>query len=208
MSPDARKANLAWLEVLWQAYKKTVADLRGVTPEDIDHYANDFSGYLARVNGDTARMALDFGLVDELKTVDEVNEELRALVGEGANNAFKQIHFDQYLQHIAPRRRQIHPGRPKVGVIVARGIILDGSQPKGKIGGDGILALSNGRTVIMLVKGKFKKGQTQLSLKGDKLVNPLFGAVKFKLGALTFSNGTGDIVWMKAKAFGQGIAWP
>jgi protease-4 len=136
MSPDARKANLAWLEVLWQAYKKTVADLRGMTPEDIDHYANDFSGYLARVNGDTAWMALDFGLVDDLKTIDEVNEELRDLVGEGANNAFKQIHFDQYLQHIAPRRRQIHPGGLKVGVIVARGIILDGPQPKGKIGGD------------------------------------------------------------------------
>jgi protease-4 len=31
---------------------------------------------------------------------------------------------------------QIHPNRSKVGVIVARGIILDGTQPTGRIGGD------------------------------------------------------------------------
>ncbi len=141
MSPDAKKANLAWLDVLWQAYKENVAGLRGLAPGDIDDYANNIAGYLAQVDGDMAKLALDFGLVDDLKTGDEVREELIALVGEGEHNTFRQINFDQYLESIAPRRRQAHSKRSKVGVIVARGIILDGTQPAGKIGADTLAGL-------------------------------------------------------------------
>ncbi len=141
MSPDAKEANLAWLDVLWQAYRENLAALRGLTPADIDDYANNIADHLARVNGDTARLALDFGLVDELKTGDEVEEELIARVGQGEDNAFKQIHFEQYLQRIGPRHRRLHPGRSRVGVIVARGVILDGTQPQGKIGADTLAGL-------------------------------------------------------------------
>ena len=81
MSKYAKEANLAWLTVLWDAFKGDIAEMRGLDPDGIDDYINNISELLARVEGDTAQMALDYGLVDELKTGDEVKDELIRLVG-------------------------------------------------------------------------------------------------------------------------------
>ena len=51
-------------------------------------------------------------------------------------NSFEQIQLDEYLAVIKPELMRTDPDKSKVGVIVARGIILDGTQPAGKIGGD------------------------------------------------------------------------
>ena len=137
MSKYAKEANLAWLTVLWDAFKGNLAEMRGLDPEGIDDYINNISKHLAAVDGDTARLALDYGLVDELKTREEVKDELIGLVGEGEDkNTFKQIQLDEYLDVIRPELMRTDPDSSKIGVIVARGIILDGTQPAGKIGGD------------------------------------------------------------------------
>ncbi len=137
MSKYAKEANLAWLTVLWDAFKGNLAEMRGLDPEGIDDYINNISKHLAAVDGDTARLALDYGLVDELKTREEVKDELIGLVGEGEDkNTFKQIQLDEYLDVIRPELVRTDPDLSKIGVIVARGIILDGTQPAGKIGGD------------------------------------------------------------------------
>ncbi|MEE4264688.1 MAG: signal peptide peptidase SppA [Desulfobacteraceae bacterium] len=137
MSKYAKEANLAWLTVLWDAFKGNLAEMRGMEPKGIDDYINNISSHLAGVDGDTARLALNYGLVDEIKTRDEVKEELIQLVGQGEDeNTFKQIQLDEYLDLIRPELMRTEPDTPKIGVIVARGIILDGPQPAGKIGGD------------------------------------------------------------------------
>jgi len=137
MSDYAKEANLSWLNVLWDAYKTKVAQLRGLSPADIDAYVNNASQLLAGVGGDDAQLALDYGLVDALKTRDEMRDDLIRLVGEDEETkSFKQIQFIDYLAAIQPKLLQMHPNRSKVGVIVARGIILDGTQPTGRIGGD------------------------------------------------------------------------
>ena len=142
MSKYAKEANLAWLTVLWDAFKGNLAEMRGLEPEGIDDYINNISEHLAGVDGDTARLALNYDLVDELKTRDEVKDELIQLVGEDEEeNTFKQIQLDEYLDLIRPELMRTDPASPKIGVIVARGIILDGAQPAGKIGGDTLSGL-------------------------------------------------------------------
>ena len=137
MSAYAKEANLSWLSVLWNAYTATISELRGLPPETVDDYINNVSENLSLVKGDTAQLALDHGLVDVLKTRDEVREELIALVGEDAEEmTINQIQFDDYLAAIQLQRRQNREDTSKVGVIVAKGIILNGVQPAGKIGGD------------------------------------------------------------------------
>jgi len=137
MSEYAKEANLSWLNVLWDAYAAGIAELRGLPPETVDDYINNVSENLSMVKGDTAQLALDHGLVDALKTRDEVREELIALVGEDEDQmTINQIQFDDYLAVIQPQRQQKREGTAKVGVIVAKGIILDGDQPAGKIGSD------------------------------------------------------------------------
>ena len=137
MSEYAKEANLLWLSVLWNAYTASIAEMRGLPREAVDDYINNVSVNLAMVKGDTAQLALDHGLVDALKTRDEVREELIALVGEDEEEmTINQIQFNDYLAAIQPQRRQNREDTSKVGVIVAKGIILDGVQPAGKIGGD------------------------------------------------------------------------
>jgi protease-4 len=142
MSEYAKEANLSWLNVLWDVYTESIAELRGLPSEAIDDYINNVSENLSMVKGDTARLALDHGLVDALKTRDEVRAELIALVGQDEDEmTINQIQFDDYLAAIQPQRGQNREDTPKVGVIVAKGIILDGVQPAGKIGGDTLTGL-------------------------------------------------------------------
>ncbi len=137
MSDYAKEANIAWLTVLWDFYKVDVASKRGFRPQDLDDFINNIPGHLAKAEGDAALMALNLGLVDELKTRDEVRQELIEHLGPDKDGlTFKQIAFDQYLNHIRPDLIKSHPTRDKVGIIVASGIIMDGEQPSGRIGGD------------------------------------------------------------------------
>jgi len=137
MSEYAKEANLSWLSILWKAYTGSIAELRGLQPEAVDDYINNVSVNLSVVKGDTAQLALDHGLVDSLKTRDEFREELIALVGEDKDEmTINQVRFNDYLDDIEPQREQNRENASKVGVIVAKGVILDGVQPAGKIGGD------------------------------------------------------------------------
>ena len=142
MSEPAKEANSAWLNVLWDTYKANIAQQRGLAPENIDDYVNNRSELLAQTGGDAAQLALNFGLVDSLKTRDEVREDLIQLVGENENDkSFNQIQFDDYLAAIQPKLTPVRADKSQVGVIVAQGIILDGNQPAGKIGSDTLTGL-------------------------------------------------------------------
>ena len=137
MSDYAKEANLAWLSVLWDSYKTDVASKRGFSPQLIDDYINNIPSHLAKADGDAAVMALNLGLVDELKTRDEVRQELIERVGKDEDGlTFKQIAFEEYLSRIRPALTKSHPADDKVGIIIASGVIMDGEQPAGRIGGD------------------------------------------------------------------------
>ncbi len=142
MSEYAKEANLGWLTVLWEAYTSDVAQRRGFNPQSLDDYINNISDYLTQADGDAAVMALNLGLVDELKTRDEIRQELIEQVGQDPEEpTFKQIAFDAYLEDIQPRLIKSHPAKDQVGVVVASGIIMDGEQPAGRIGGDSMADL-------------------------------------------------------------------
>ena len=137
MSDYAKEANLAWLTILWDFYKADVASRRGFRPEDLDDLINNLPAHLAQAEGDAAVMALNRGMVDELKTRDEVRQELIERLGHDEDGlTFKQIGFDEYLSSIRPQLLQSNPVKDKIGIIVASGIIMDGEQPSGRIGGD------------------------------------------------------------------------
>ncbi len=143
MSDFDRRANSAVLDVLWTAYKQDVAVQRRIEPGAIDDYVNHFPERLRAAGNDTARLALASGLVDALKTADEVRAELIALAGEDrSRQSYKRVRLDDYAKAVRPAaRRDAAEPKPKVGVIVAQGMILDGTQPAGRIGGDSLAAL-------------------------------------------------------------------
>jgi len=143
MSPEAREANIEWMGDLWQIFLEDVAAARGMTPEHIDEYAQDFARLMTEANGDAAKAALDFGLADDALTRIEMRERLIELVGEDEEtHSYNKIVFSEYLKTLDDDDRFGRKAKgDRVGVIVARGTILDGSQPAGKIGGDSTAAL-------------------------------------------------------------------
>ena len=137
MSEYAREANQEWLGDLWQIYLDEVAVARGTTSERLDEYAHEFPRLMAAARGDSARAALDFGLVDKALTRVASRDYLISLVGEDEeSHSYNQVSMSDYLKTIKEDRFGREAKGDKVGIIVARGTILDGSQPAGTIGGD------------------------------------------------------------------------
>ncbi|MEW6750214.1 MAG: signal peptide peptidase SppA [Candidatus Latescibacterota bacterium] len=138
MSPAARQDNLAWLRVLWQAYIAEVERRRGLGAGALDAYVNDMLALMQRAGGDAAALALSQGLVDTLRTREEVRQRLVDLLGK-QDGSFPQVRWDRYLQAARPRHR--NGPAAKIGVVVARGVILPGKQRPGRIGGESTAAL-------------------------------------------------------------------
>ena len=142
MSPEAKEANLEWLGDLWRIYLEDVAAARGMTVEQLEEYANEFPRLIKEANGDAAKAALDFGLVDQALTRIELREHLVELVGEDEDtHSYNRIAFSEYLETLDEDRFGRKAKGDRVGVVVARGTILDGSHPPGTIGGDSTAAL-------------------------------------------------------------------
>jgi protease-4 len=140
MSPQDEEASKVYLDELWGAYQTDVTAARDLAAPALQRYADDIVALLDEADGDTARLAVDYGLVDELLTRDLMRERIREAVGAekpatGQPDVYPQVTLDDYVAWL--RTEQPPEPRPnKVAVIVAAGTILDGTQPPGSIGGD------------------------------------------------------------------------
>lgn len=142
MSEPAKEANREWMGDLWKIYLDDVAQARGLKPEEVNLYAQEINRLITEKKGDSGQFALDYGLVDKALTRVEVLDYFVGLVGEDKQSrSFNRIGMNGYLSTIKEDRFGRNTKGDKVGVIVARGTILDGSQPAGNIGGDSTAAL-------------------------------------------------------------------
>ncbi len=142
MSPEAREANLEWMGDLWRSYLADVAAARDTTSDALTDAIERFPERVEEAGGDTARMALAGGLVDHLANRDEVRARMIELVGEDEEiHSFHQIGHTSYLEALGDTARSHPTEGDAVAVIVAKGTILDGSQPPGAIGGESTAAL-------------------------------------------------------------------
>ena len=140
MSPEDREASEVFLGALWDAYQADVTAARELPADALQRYADEMTGLLTAAGGDTARMALDYGLVDGLMSRDEIRQRLDGLVGDGDEDDYEEVDVSTYLA--ATRRpQQLSAAENKVAVIVAAGSILNGAQPPGAVGGDSTAAM-------------------------------------------------------------------
>ena len=137
MSQPAKEANKAWLNAMWTQYKNSVAYARGLSPSNFDEKGEGFMVKFENANGDFAQYALDNGWVDGLKTREQVLQELVSIVGkDDSPRGYKHIAFKHYLHIVNPPLPHMSGNIDKVGVIVAKGTILNGEQKPGTVGGD------------------------------------------------------------------------
>ena len=140
MSEYAKEANENWLGDLWQIYLNDVTAARGLKPQSLNQYAQEFAKLVVQANGDLP--AVDFGLADQALSRVEAREYFIELVGENKEtHSYNRVGLDDYLTTIKEDRFGRETKGNKVAVVVARGTILDGTQPAGTIGGDSTAAL-------------------------------------------------------------------
>jgi len=142
MSDEDREAADQYLGALWDAYQADVTAARELQGDALQHYADNATELLRAANGDSARMALEYGLVDELLDRHEISERVHALLNSSDSNddeegrdRYPRIGHQAYLDliHEADVRKK---AENRVAIVVASGMILDGSQPPGTVGGD------------------------------------------------------------------------
>ena len=143
MSPQDEESSRVFLDALWSQYQRDVTTARRLAGPALQRYADQIVALLEEAGGDTAKLALDYGLVDELLTRDAMRARIRVAVGEdGADEDsedYPRVSLDDYVASL--RLGDPVAASSKVAVIVASGTILDGVQPSGTIGGDSLSKL-------------------------------------------------------------------
>jgi protease-4 len=142
MSAEAMEDGRALVEAMWASYRDTVASKRGLEPDQIDQYVQNYPTLLAAHEGDMARLAVERGLVDELMTRDEMLSRIRDHVGKDTDGkSYLRVGFRPYLDATREERAEQPEAQGTVAVIVGRGMILMGEQPMGTMGADSLGAL-------------------------------------------------------------------
>ena len=142
MSAEDREESRSYLTALWSSYQEAVTRARKLQPDALARYVDTLSKTVPAAGGDAARVALQAGLVSALKTRLEFEQRVVALVGKDDNNgSFKAVSLDDYVRYAHAQKKLKADGKPRVGVIVAAGEILDGEQPPGTIGGETLAKL-------------------------------------------------------------------
>ena len=142
MSAEDREESRSYLTALWSSYQEAVTRARKLQPDALARYVDTLSKAVPAAGGDAARVALQAGLVTGLKTRLEFEQRVVTLVGKDENNgSFKAVSLDDYVRYARAQKKLKADGKPRVGVIVAAGEILDGEQPPGTIGGETLAKL-------------------------------------------------------------------
>lgn len=140
MSDASREHNSRWLNELWSTYTSTVEQERELATGEINNFINHMSDRMATHEGDPAATAVALRLIDRLAGHHEQMDFLISKVGKDPrDDTYFAVDAQDYLRFI-PQKNPL-PAPDKVGLIVAKGIILDGKQPEGTIGGDTLSAL-------------------------------------------------------------------
>ncbi|NKF50652.1 signal peptide peptidase SppA [Shewanella sp. WXL01] len=140
MSDDDKQASDQLLGDLWQSYSQTVGANRNVPADDLVLEHERFMAELDKAEGEFAVVAKNMHWVDELVSAEAFRNAMIEMVGvSNDGESYKHIAFNDYLKLNAKLPTFVETD--SVGVVVAKGNILNGKQPAGQIGGDSTSAL-------------------------------------------------------------------
>ena len=132
-SPEARQANQALADALWQNWQDDVQKAR--PRARIAAYAGDPAAAARAANGDIAKAAFAAGLVDKLGDESAFGEHVAEIAGDATGDkagSFAAIDLRAYVKARAPANDG------QIGVLTVAGDIVDGEAGPGTAGGDTI----------------------------------------------------------------------
>ena len=138
MSEASETQARIWLEDIWQVYRTTIAENRGIDLEVLDRYANEYDQLMLESNGNSAEVAIQSGLVDGAFFRDEIRQELMGAIGANEDEDFYL--YTNYRGFLRQIEKDFDDDTGQIALVVAAGTIMDGTQPAGSIGGDSLAA--------------------------------------------------------------------
>lgn len=141
MSEPDRESLTSVLDQLWRRYVSDIETARELEPGTIDAVLDDLVITIESSGGDFAQVALDTGLVDALWTRQQIDDRIVEVAGEnGDESEYPVAELDEYLKQMR-LLKGASSAEENVGIVVAAGQILNGTQPPGTVGGDSTAAL-------------------------------------------------------------------
>ncbi len=198
MSPAAKEANTELLNDIWANYETQVAQNRNISADKLVLSAEQYLIELERANGKSAEMALNMNWVDELASAESFRLKMIDTVGKATEgNSFKQVDFFDYQSLIAT-----HPSLlidDTVGIIVAKGTILNGNQPAGQIGGES--------TSKLLRKARFDDQVKAVVLRVDSPGGSAFASEQIRQEVLALKTAGKPVVVSMGSYAASGGYW-
>lgn len=139
MSKSSREHNSVWLSQLWEKYTQTIEKHRKLPAGTINTYIEQMDSQLTQLNGNAAQLAKNANLIDKIASRTAISDILKDTFGSKENGeSVRSIRSADYLISQSSKRM---PKKDNIGLIMASGTILDGSQPNGAIGSDSLAKL-------------------------------------------------------------------
>ena len=137
MSPEDKQESTAYLSALWTSYQEAITRALKLPSDTLSKYVNTLAKTVPAAAGNAPQVALDDHLITGIKTRLEFEKRITDLVGQDdTTGSFKSVTTTDYARIAHADMKVRADGKPRVGVIVASGEILDGDQPPGTIGGE------------------------------------------------------------------------
>ena len=139
MSDESKEANLKLQSSIWEFTSNLIEKNRNLEKGKINFYIENTDILAEDNNFDFASLALNYGLVDSLKTRSETKQYLSDKFPHPKED-WRYINLDEYLKPETTNSENI------IGVISVAGTIMDGNQPRGIAGGENVsLLIRNAR---------------------------------------------------------------
>ncbi len=138
MSEPAKQSASRWVGQMWSAYVDDVATNRQIDSQVLNPSMDEFLEQLKSVKGDVGALSKQLGLVDQLATRQEVRQAMIEAFGSDGQDSYNAVSYYKYQSRMHP---SFDSSEDDVAVVVASGAIMDGEQPRGRIGGDTLSSL-------------------------------------------------------------------
>lgn len=208
MSASARDNAQAWLDGLWQGWLEQVASARGLSPQALQAYSDEFADRLAGSAGDPARLAVEAGLVDAALPLHAVRAEAGELVGmDNDHGSFRQIDHRRYLRAIDRESRvaQKAPAAKSavasklVSTVVVQGEIVTGESGPGLAGGETLRRLIDDATA--------NERSAALVLRVDSPGGSVFASEQIRRAVARYRDSGRPVVVSMASVAASGGYW-
>ena len=131
MSEAEREQVSRLLEARWERDQQRVVSNRALDRDRLSDYVESYPDLIAESGGDAARLAIDYGLVEDTADQQHVNARIEEISGIAAGK--HRINFKQYLTSLGHDLPS--PSQTQVAVVYGMGAIMDGEPQYGTIGG-------------------------------------------------------------------------